>query len=353
MGAPVRDPWRVADGVIVIRPPRLGDAARLVAGRDPEWARWMGPGSDHPAPTACIERDGVVVGWVDYETGHEWLAPDEVNLGYAVFPAHRREGVATRAVMLLVHRLALEGRYRTASVLIAPDNLGSLAVATQARFRERERLADGILLARPVPPLAYTDGVVTIRRQDPLDLDADLEAKDAEQIRWLWGPGERERWEAMSPTEQRERAARGLRANRDAFGAGPKWSFAVDNEASRCVAYVDCDLEHASAPRGEANIAYASHPAHRGRGYVSRAVRLLLRFLAEHTRARRAQLVIDHENLASLRVARALTQAEPETVVDDRGRLALRFRLDVDPFAQSPAEARASSKATARRTDSA
>lgn len=324
-----RDPWGISDGVIAIRPPRPGDQAILIAGRDTEWARWMGPGSDHPQPTACITRGGGIIGWVDYEPGHDWSPPGEANVGYNVFAGHRRRGYASRAVMLLIHRMAIEGEYQTASVLIDRQNVGSLRVAARARFGGRREMGKDDYLVRPVPPLSYSDGVVTIRRQDPLDLDADLAAKDAEQIRWMWLPGERKRWEAMTPGEQRDHAERGLRTNRDAFGAGPKWTFAVDIEASPYVAYVDCDLASPNTPAGEANIAYSCHPDHRGRGYVSRAVRLVLRFLAEHTGARHAHLVIDRDNAASLRVARSVATGEPEAFTR-HGQPAWRFTLEVD-----------------------
>ena len=81
----------LSDGVVTLREVRAGDAEVLVAGRDDEFHRWMGDGSPDPKPTAIIEVDGEVVGWVDHDHDdtRTWLAPDECNVGYHLFAPHR------------------------------------------------------------------------------------------------------------------------------------------------------------------------------------------------------------------------------------------------------------------------
>lgn len=324
------DSWQVFDGVIAIRAMRPGDVPALIAGRDDEFRRWFGRGSDDPRPTACIERNGELIGWVDYDRDHSWLAPGEVNIGYNVFAAHRRRGHATRAVMLLLHRIAIEGAYDAASVLIERENAGSVAVAERACFGDAELRGHNIYLTRRVPPLVYGDGAVSIRRLDPADVDRHVAGIDEQQIRWLWQPGEREAWQAMTASQQREHCRTWLGRCRDGFGAGPTWSFAVDTESTPYVAFVGVDLCNADVPAGEANVSYSCHPEHRGQGYVSRAVRLALRFVAEHTGARRAHVLVQKGNAASLRVARSVAARDPTDFVNARGQSMFRFVIEVD-----------------------
>lgn len=173
-------------------------------------------------------------------------------------------------------------------------------------------------------PVSYSDGVVTIRSQRVSDVEADLSAKDEEQIKWLWEPGERERWTAMTREAQREHVLATLRVAHESFGSGPKWTFAVDTRDVEYVAYVDCDLANYRVPLGEANIAYSAHPAYRGMGYVSRAVRLILCFLRENTNAQEAHIIVDEKNVASLRVARAVGAVPVETWKSDEGQTMIR-----------------------------
>jgi RimJ/RimL family protein N-acetyltransferase len=312
------------DGLVTIRPVAPSEVAVLVSGRDEAFHRWLGPGTAAPDPVACIDAAGEVVGWVDYDSDRAWLQPGEVNLGYHVFSAHGGRGFGTRAVQLLMHHLAVSTDHRAATLLIDRDNERSLALASRTGFTPCGERAGQRSFRRAVPPLAYHDATVTIRRQRVHDLDADLQAKDDEQIDWMWLPGQRETWTAMTETEQRSHARRGLQAGHDAFGCGPKWAFSVDTAAATCVAYVDCDLANDHGPPGEANISYSAHPAHRGQGHVSRAVRLVTRFLAEHTGAREGHIIVDEDNLPSLRVAAAVGACPSERWTNEIGRTMIR-----------------------------
>ncbi len=179
--------------------------------------------------------------------------------------------------------------------------------------------------------LRYSDGELTIRRLGAADLEMDLAAKDEEQIRWLWEPGEPERWMSMTPDQQRAHALSCLEAAEASFGPGPKWRFAVDAGDTSYVAYVDCDLANPHVPAGQANVSYSVHPAYRGRGYASGGVRLVLRFLAERTTADEAHILVDAANAASIRVAHAVGAEEVERWTNAQGREMIRHVLVLRP----------------------
>ena len=180
-----------------------------------------------------------------------------------------------------------------------------------------------------IEPRSYSDGVVTIRPLRTSDVEMDLEAKDDKQIRWLWEPGQRKNWEAMTSNQQRAHALRTLQAAHDGFGGGSKWCFAVDTQDVKYVAYVDFDLANNHVPLGEANIAYSSHPSYRGRGYVSRAVRLLFQFLEENTGAERAHILVDVRNVPSHRVAISVGGVAVEDLPNDRGGVMTRYIVEL------------------------
>ena len=77
------------DGIVTLRRFVVGDRHVILEGRDEETERWLGPGSPQPAPTACIEVNGVVVGCVDADRTATWLQTGEANVGYTVFAPYR------------------------------------------------------------------------------------------------------------------------------------------------------------------------------------------------------------------------------------------------------------------------
>jgi RimJ/RimL family protein N-acetyltransferase len=124
------------DGLVTLRPPAAGDARLFVERRDQEFHRWLGPGAEVPEPVACIWVGDELVGWVDYDLDHGWLRPGEVNVGYYLFPAARGKGYASRAVELLLLRLARDTEHTAATLLIHPENIRSLALARRLGFVE-------------------------------------------------------------------------------------------------------------------------------------------------------------------------------------------------------------------------
>jgi RimJ/RimL family protein N-acetyltransferase len=124
---PIRGP--VSDGVVIIRATEPADTPTLIAGRDNEWKRWLGPDPSEPRPAAGSVAEDTLVGWVDYDTDQVWLEPDEVNVGYNVFAPHRRRGYAHRAVQLLTTWIAATTDVQRAYLAIDNENQASLGVA--------------------------------------------------------------------------------------------------------------------------------------------------------------------------------------------------------------------------------
>ncbi|HZS31388.1 MAG TPA: GNAT family N-acetyltransferase [Gaiellaceae bacterium] len=140
------------DGVVTLRAPEPGDAQRLAAARDDEFRRWLGPGSEEPAPFACVWVDDELAGWIDFDRDpeHDWLGPGEVNVGYFLFAPKRGKGYASRAVELLLEHLARHTEHTAATLLIDPENLRSLALARRLGFEEAGAVGAQTFFRRPL-----------------------------------------------------------------------------------------------------------------------------------------------------------------------------------------------------------
>jgi RimJ/RimL family protein N-acetyltransferase len=123
------------DGVVTLRRSTEADRASFRTGRDDEFRRGLEAAGDNPRPRASIVVDDQVVGWIDYDADRAWLERGEVNVGYALFPSYRGCGYASRAVELLLRYLAESTPFDTATLLIDPANVRSLAVAERTHFQ--------------------------------------------------------------------------------------------------------------------------------------------------------------------------------------------------------------------------
>ena len=74
--------------------------------------------------------------------------------------------------------------------------------------------------------------------------------------------------------------------------------------ADQVVGWVDYDVDRAWLAEGEVNVGYNVFAPHRGCGYATRAVELLLQHLADDTPYDTATLLIDPQNDRSLALAR-------------------------------------------------
>jgi RimJ/RimL family protein N-acetyltransferase len=142
----------LTDGVIVLRPLCLEDAAEHLAGEDAEIARWLSGGISTLATVEsyilrCEEswrsngprrafgvfdaRTGRLIGSIEANLGF-FSQPGRVSVSYGVFPVWRGKGVAGRALELMSVYLRTCTEARQIVLRVAAENISSLRVAKKA-----------------------------------------------------------------------------------------------------------------------------------------------------------------------------------------------------------------------------
>ena len=107
--------------------PSLGHSEQVIA----RWERERLAGRRFPFAVRRVVADELL-GGVELLPLGDGMA----NLSYWTYPAHRRQGIASRAVALACHAAFREFGFHTLRVVVDADNLASRRVALGAGFRE-------------------------------------------------------------------------------------------------------------------------------------------------------------------------------------------------------------------------
>ena len=154
---------RLTDGVIVLDTFRLEDLDAQLAGDDEEQARRFGwyPATSTPetvrqailrwqenwqtgGPTRAFAVRQVATGELVGGCEVRLKEPGLAHLSYWVFPAHRRRGLASRAVRLACGYAFAELGVERLELSIEADNVASQGVARRAGFTEQGVLRDRV-----------------------------------------------------------------------------------------------------------------------------------------------------------------------------------------------------------------
>jgi RimJ/RimL family protein N-acetyltransferase len=109
-----------------------------------------------------------------------------------------------------------------------------------------------------------------------------------------------------------------------------------EGDGPAVVGWVDHDEDRDWLTPTQCNVGYHVFAAHRGRGYASRAVTLLLHRLGTEARYTEATFLIDTENGPSLRTAAAVGAVERDRWVDPDGRSQVFLVVGLEGVDQQP-----------------
>jgi RimJ/RimL family protein N-acetyltransferase len=288
-------------------------------------AAWTAGGATFAIADPATSR---LIGSVGLGASH--LDGHATSIGYWVAPWARGRGVATSAARTLSHWAFSQGFGRI-ELTTDPANEASMRVALNSGFRHESirrsgrpnrdgswddtvvwsRLASdsGDPPSRALPDLPdghLTDGVVTLRRIGPLDIDELYELHSLPEVITT---------SVRSVPTRADTAARCARAPY-LWLSGSRAEFAIRDAATDAFAG-DLGLFHLD-PTGQAMIGYSLRREYRGRGFTTRAARLVAGWAFRHAGIARLVAGTSPDNVASQRV---LERAGFQREGYERGRL--------------------------------
>lgn len=172
----------------------------------------------------------------------------------------------------------------------------------------------------------FSDGVITLRQFTLEDAQEHLEGEDEEQIKWLSGGKS-----TLEGVKKWIEKSKGHWEN-----DGPFFAFAVLDAENKLIGMVEAnvDYEHFEGyEEGDVNISYGLYPFARGKGYASRAVDILTKFLKDKG-SKRAVIRIDPENENSQKVPTRCGFVKTGEMTTKKGEKFLIFvkNLELAPF---------------------
>ncbi|MFG2051237.1 GNAT family N-acetyltransferase [Micromonospora sp. NPDC048935] len=248
-------------------------------------AVWTGGGAVYAVADPATDR---LLGSVNLNDAVP--ARGQAGIGYWVRPTARGRGVATAGTRALSDHVLSNGATRL-ELLTHPENTASQRVALAAGFRHEGsrrsagtgrdggrhdllawvRLADDppgpvTRLLPDLPGGVLTDRVVALRRLAPDDADLMYRLHSRPEVVANQAP-------PVPPT--REAIGRRCRLAESAWLTGDIARLLITDAASG-EPVGSCGLSYTDVAAGEASVGYALLPVWRGRGYATRALRLLV-----------------------------------------------------------------------------